>query len=300
MVYDCFIFNDELSLLKLRLLFLKNVVDRFVLVESERTLRGSSKSLYYQANKEMFSEFHDKIIHLICPNNDLPPWEYEFYQRNYIKKGLVNCADEDIIFISDADEIVNIRAVLNLPGLQLPALIEIPMYYYFLNVKTNASFFVNLAGRWSFIKNQDLGFRYRDYEKFTGNKVTVAMANTGWHFSYLFGYDIEKYQEKIKSFSHQEYHNPFFLNKKRISRCIHLCIDIFERPFMRLSVDNTGITSIFPYITQTNLKELMYTPTYKKYLSIKNIWFILHSKYYRRIKFGWQKIFTKNIPANNA
>lgn len=300
MICDCIIFNDELDLLEIRLNFLADTVDRFVIVESERTLAGGAKPLHYQLNKERFSSFHHKIIHLIAPVNELPAWEYEFYQRNYIKEALFNCADNDIIFISDADEIVNIKAVLSCPGLQLPALIEIPMYYYFINVKTNANYYVNLAGNWSFIKKQDLGFRYRDYRKLTGNRITGDMVSTGWHFSYLFGYDIEKYQEKIRSFSHQEYNTAFYLNKKRISRCIHLCIDLFERPFMKLAMDNTGTADILPFIQQTKLKELIYKPSVKNYLSLKNILFILHSKYYRRIKFSLQKVFKKNTPVNNA
>ena len=44
-IYDCFIFNDELDLLELRLKFLEDTVDYFVLVESERTLSGKTFKL---------------------------------------------------------------------------------------------------------------------------------------------------------------------------------------------------------------------------------------------------------------
>ncbi len=292
-VYDCFIFNDELDMLEVRLNFLNDVVDHFVIVEAERTLSGANKPLYYQLNKHLFSKFHPKIIHVITPANDLPAWEYEFHQRNYIKKGLEQCSNDDVIFISDADEIINIKDVLSFSGLQLPALIELPMYYYFVNVKTNACFFVNLAGTWSFLKDKDLGFRFQDYPKLTNNRIAASMVHTGWHFSYLFGYDISKYHEKIVSFSHQEYNTPYFLDKGRIQRCIHLMIDLFERPFMKLSIEDKEIQPILPYITGTKLADLIYEPSFKKYLSPKNILFILHKKYYRRVKYKLQQLFFK-------
>ena len=49
MVYDCFMFFNELELLDLRLHELDAVVDRFVLVEGVRTLSGKPKPLYFAA-----------------------------------------------------------------------------------------------------------------------------------------------------------------------------------------------------------------------------------------------------------
>ena len=160
MIYDCFIFNDELNLLELRLNFLNQTVDKFVLVESGRALSGLVKPLHYKNNQSRFKKFEDKIIHLIAPSNELSAWDYEYFQRNYIKQGLKDCNDEDIIFISDADEIINIGAVLQAKDFQLPALLEIPMNYYFLNMKTNSVYYVNLVGKWSIIKDKDISIRY--------------------------------------------------------------------------------------------------------------------------------------------
>src|SRR5687768_6312071 len=116
MIYDCFIFNDELDLLDLRLRFLDAAADRFVIVESERSLSGQPKPLLFRENKHRFEPWLHKIIHVVAPANNMTPWEYEFFQRNYIKQGLASCADEDIIIISDADEIVNIKDILAIPG----------------------------------------------------------------------------------------------------------------------------------------------------------------------------------------
>jgi beta-1,4-mannosyl-glycoprotein beta-1,4-N-acetylglucosaminyltransferase len=65
MIVDCFIFYNELDILKKRLRYLDSVVDKFVLVESTATFRGIPKELYYQNNKDIFKEWNDKIVHVV-------------------------------------------------------------------------------------------------------------------------------------------------------------------------------------------------------------------------------------------
>ena len=291
MIYDCFLFNDELDLLQLRLQFLDDAVDKFVIVESERTISGQLKPLHFHKNQERFKKFLPRIIHLVAPVNDLSAWDYEFFQRNYIKQALQSCADDDIIIISDADEIVNIKDIRSLPGFHTPVLAELPMYYYFLNLKSNAKFRVNMIAEWSFMKDKDWGNRNEIFPKLTNNIIIEKTVNTGWHFSYLFGTDIKKYQEKISSFSHQEYYNPYYLNEKRIERCINLGIDLFERPFMKFNRDDKSIESLLPFINESALELLLFSPSFKDRLSPGNIFFILQKKYLPRIKHKVKKIF---------
>ena len=109
MVYDCFIFFNEFEQLNIRLHELNPIVDRFVLVESNQTFSGNMKPLYFAENRERWSMFLDKIIHVVV--DDMPKlnngnrWELEHHQRKCITRGLNNCAPNDIIVISDVDEI---------------------------------------------------------------------------------------------------------------------------------------------------------------------------------------------------
>ena len=114
MIYDCFIFFNEIDLLDLRLNELDSVVDKFVIVESTETFSKKKKTLFFNENKERFSKFKDKIIHIIV--DDSPEltktssdpggrWNIEHFQRNCIERGLVDCKPEDIILVSDVDEI---------------------------------------------------------------------------------------------------------------------------------------------------------------------------------------------------
>ena len=63
-VYDCFPFFNELDLLEIRLDALYDEVDYFVISECDYTFSGLSKPFYFEDNKEKFSKYMDKIIHI--------------------------------------------------------------------------------------------------------------------------------------------------------------------------------------------------------------------------------------------
>jgi len=117
MIYDCFMFLNELDLLEIRLGELYDFVDKFVLVETNYTHQGNKKPYYYDENKSRFSDFNDKIIHLKIDykshlyksddtqNHYLPPWVNDHNQRNMIMRGLEECNYSDWILMSDVDEI---------------------------------------------------------------------------------------------------------------------------------------------------------------------------------------------------
>lgn len=115
MIVDACCFFQELDLLELRLNELSPVVDRFVIVEANRTHKGELKPLYYAENKARFAEWEDKIVHVVCP---LPGdtglaaiRRREMMQRNAILQGVRDCADADVILISDCDEIPRMHLI---------------------------------------------------------------------------------------------------------------------------------------------------------------------------------------------
>ena len=129
-------FFDEEQILDLRLNVLNETVDFFVIVESIYNHRGEKRELIFDKNK--FSKFKNKIIYLI---HDEIPKQVEIVnekdseneknrkyimnavyrensQRNYISQGIKQAEKNDIILISDVDEIpkfenINIREITN-------------------------------------------------------------------------------------------------------------------------------------------------------------------------------------------
>ena len=110
-IYDCFQFFDEEHILDLRLNILNDFVDYFVIAESTTNHQGISKKLNFDLSK--FKKFEKKIIYIIVDDTVeaikkphlFGESKVEQHQRNSIMRGLKNCHDDDLIILSDVDEI---------------------------------------------------------------------------------------------------------------------------------------------------------------------------------------------------
>lgn len=121
MIYDCFPFFNELDVLEIRLNVLYDTVDYFVITEADKTHTGRHKEYIFEQNKDRFAKFLDKIIYIKVDDfpdlensetsSDGNKWLYENYQRDAIMRGLKDCKPDDVIIISDCDEIPNPEAV---------------------------------------------------------------------------------------------------------------------------------------------------------------------------------------------
>ena len=103
-VIDCFTFNNNLDMLEYRLNLLNDTVDRFILVETTKTNTGIDKSLYYADNKDRFSKFNDKIIHIV-PDVDSEQEMNSGIDSIFTGIAKLGLEDYDYIVISDIDEI---------------------------------------------------------------------------------------------------------------------------------------------------------------------------------------------------
>jgi beta-1,4-mannosyl-glycoprotein beta-1,4-N-acetylglucosaminyltransferase len=123
-VEACLLFN-EIDLLEIRLGELWEVVDRFVVVESDRTFAGAAKPFFFEAFSSVFKRFANKITYYKFI--DLVPrlrattgarFAFEAAQRNAIGTALARCGlhDDDIVVLSDADEIPRPSLVASLPS----------------------------------------------------------------------------------------------------------------------------------------------------------------------------------------
>jgi beta-1,4-mannosyl-glycoprotein beta-1,4-N-acetylglucosaminyltransferase len=219
MVYDCFPFFNELDLLEIRLNILSKIVDKFVLIEADRTFSYQHKPFYFSENKFRYSDFLHKIIHIQIteyPANVEKAWIIENYQRNKLIDGLVNCNPNDIILVSDLDEIPNPEIIRNFTGGGIYKL-EQKHYCYYLNYK-NITQYPWYGTRIMLYKDiimstveqyeykYGTGLVYEINQGTTFAKIRLAytplVKNGGWHFSYLGG--LENIKAKLSSFVIQE------------------------------------------------------------------------------------------------
>jgi len=137
-IFDCFVFFNELDILDIRLNTLGPLVDYFVLVESTHSFTGQPKPLVYDENKARFSRFHDKIIHIIVddmPRDAQSTFVREAHQRSAIGRGLKMAAPDDLIIVSDVDEIPKpdaLRGALRTAAGRI-TYFEGVYYHFFLN-----------------------------------------------------------------------------------------------------------------------------------------------------------------------
>ena len=244
---------DEDLVLDLRLNVLNDFVDKFVITEATKDHTGRDKKLNF--NIENFSKFKEKINYIIV--DDLPmnlksfkkDWPVHHlrdqYQRNALSRGYKNCDNDDLIMISDIDEIPepkkirefelknkyacfmqkNFQSKINLlnvtnkywMGTKIIQKKHLKSPQWLRNIKTSKPAF------WKFYKPRQPQLIY----------------DGGWHFSFL--KRPEGISKKIKSYSHSEFNKPEFTDEKKIEERIKNKVDIFDRDlkYEKIDLDNT-------------------------------------------------------------
>ena len=232
-VYDCFQYNGEADVLAIRLHELDAVVDRFVLVEATLTHSGLPKPIHFDAADPRFVRFASRIRHVVV--DDFPAtddaWVREMFQRDAVLRGLAEARDDDLVMISDADEIPRADIVRELRddrendafGLGLA------LYYFYANYR-------NVEGPeamtvWSVAATrarlaQTTPSRLR-LDVRSGDQPARLVADAGWHLSYLM--DDASVRSKIAAFAHQEYNDPDFLAAIDIPALIARGGDLYGR-----------------------------------------------------------------------
>ena len=246
-IFDCFMFYDEEVLLDIRLNILDKYVDYFIIVESKFFHNGKRRSLKF--NIERFNKFKDKIIYIIHEkepsgilkldqkdNESIKSHKLIFNahlrendQRNHISQGLTKAADDDLILISDLDEIPNFNS-LNLSKVKNQIIIfqqEI-FYYKFNRYLPNFTWHGTKACKkkkllnpqWlRNIKNKTFSF-WRIDTFFSKKKYInkIFISNGGWHFSNIKNAD--DIELKLKSYLHHRDYETEELGYEKIKELI--------------------------------------------------------------------------------
>jgi len=299
LVYDSFLFFNELDLLEIRLNVLSKTVDKFVLVEASKTFSNKEKSFFFEDNKERYKQFLDRVIHVKI--SEYPEtknaWEMEKYQRNQIALGIQHCQYEDIILISDLDEIPSPEAIMNYKkycnGIFTLKQLHFDYYLNYQRCGKNNYWCNAKILRYSDIVAKDqVIFSSQNIRK---NKNTILIKGGGWHFSFLGG--MENIKLKIQSFSHQEYNNEKYLNDQ-IEYKVRMGLDLFDRSNIRLIPIYISRKKHPLYIVhnQEKYSHLIY-PYVNRYIAMKNRLYCIPYYIIRIIKHIFKKILPKMIVA---
>ena len=221
-IYDCFTFFNELDLLEIRLTELYDYVDYFVIVEADKTHSGKPKEFILEKNFSRYARWKDKIIHLkvkmpkfnlfdkllinlerkthgfltrfIGSNFRMGKWKLDNFQREQIIKGLTTCDEEDIIMISDLDEIPRAEKISEMVSI-LEKSKKVGFRQTFLNHYLNGYVHDNWIGTKAVkfktlkreLRNNPQRIRLRKFhyplEKVGIREKIKIIPNGGWHFN---------------------------------------------------------------------------------------------------------------------
>ena len=235
-IFDCFMYYNEDVVLELRLNYLSQFVDGFIIVESTFNHRGQKKKLNF--NIEQFSKFKNKIKYLVL--DDSPPdieivnendteddksrkyilngYKRDHFQRNYLNTEIKKTDAEDIIIISDIDEIPNLEKI-NLRNIQNDLILfnQKMCYYKFNLFQKNYNWTGSrackkknlLSPQWLRDIKPKIYPKWRIDTYFSKYKYSnvIFVSDGGWHFSYL--NTPELIEQKLKSYTH---HREYDLN----------------------------------------------------------------------------------------
>jgi len=260
-IFDCFMYFDEEVVLDVRLNTLNEFVDYFVIVESKFTHSGEERKL--KLNLKKFQKFKDKIIYLVyenqppeienIKNEDSRLEKVEKYlfnaiyrengQRNYIQNGLNKAEQNDIILISDVDEIPNLQNINFNKINKKIILFKQNMFYYKFNLQLpnliwtgtkackkkeliNPQWLRNIKDRKYPFYRIDTFFSEKKY------KSIDFIEDGGWHFTNI--KTAGEIEHKLKSYLH---HREFDENPLTVSQIDKIIKD--KRAIYDLNVDKT-------------------------------------------------------------
>jgi len=261
-VYDCFQFFNEEHILDLRFNILNEFVDFFVIVESTTDHQGNTKKLYF--DKKKFSKYSNKIIYIVVDDTAKiikKPHKggeslVEQYQRNSLTRGLTKCNEDDLIILSDVDEIPDLNQLNKFNKKYIYAVFAQKMFNYKINLfnQTESDWHGSKICLKKNLKSpqwlRNLKFKQYPFWRIDKPRNLQIIENGGWHFAYL--QNPKNLKKKIMSFAHGEFNKSEFLNLDDIEKKISNSQDIFDRGIVYKKVE---IDSSFPkYIVDNKEK----------------------------------------------
>ena len=252
-IFDCFIFNDEIDLLKIRLAYLNEFVDYFVIVESCQTFQGQRKKLNFKNNISLFSKYKKKIIYfennIFAKNiNDLKikiklnfpdvyekiellnnfnksdfTWYLDAAHREIIMEAIKGkIKKSDFMILSDVDEFPSYKILKynKFNKNKINVLVQ-NEFKYFMNSYLSNNWHGTVIGKWQRINKIGLN-NLKINAKKSYNKYHY-IKNGGYHFTTQG--TVKKILKKISSWGHKEFNN--FLIKLYLQKRIEKGLDIF-------------------------------------------------------------------------
>ena len=250
MLIDAFLYFNEKELVELRIKYLKDIVDFFVVVEANITHQGKKKNWNFsEVLKNNLKEFSNKIqYHQLDINSEEikneeswiiddikgdDAWRIENFQRNYIKTACKEFSNEDILIISDVDELPSRKRLDFIKSSDFSKIAPMALEQYLFHIDCNFLKWEQWLG--SIVTTMQLCNSYSPNRHRRDRNVISHFNEGGWSFSSFGG--PSRIKEKFESIAHKEFNKEKFTNKKHILDCQKTGADLFHRNVQSRRID---------------------------------------------------------------
>tara|TARA_A100001035_G_C27656459_1_gene441733 strand:+ start:82 stop:891 length:810 start_codon:yes stop_codon:yes gene_type:complete len=234
---DCITFFDNNFMFDFRYNVMKNYVDKFVICESLYDHRNNKKGINFDPEKKYIND--PQILHIVVekpfPKNT-NAWQNQAIQRDYIIKKLNFAEENDFIFFSDPDEILNPEVLKNFDLKKKYGIFLQRFFNYKFNIfnpyespwegtkvckKKNLKSIDFMREK---VRKKNLRYKFYRFDK---EKNIQIFENAGWHFNNVMS--PEKISKKLKTFAHNEFSSEEFSSVETIRNKINAKVDLFNR-----------------------------------------------------------------------
>ena len=260
MIIDAFTFFNEKELVELRIKYLNELIDCFVVIEADVTYTGKAKKWnfpnilnnnlkefshkiqYYQMKVDLEKAAAEQDSRYRSLSGTLSTvgrsWKIENMQRNFIKNACKKFSPNDVVIISDLDEIPSTEKISFVKSCDFKVVAPIAFEQALFHLDCN---FLNLE-RWigSVVTTKELIDKFGP-QSFRNYRERIShFTDAGWSFSSFGG--LKRVREKFEAFAHEEYNNEKYKSESHIKKCTKEGSDLFHRKIKKKKIEK----SFFP------------------------------------------------------
>ena len=250
MLIDAFPFFNERELVALRIKYLDEIVDYFVVIEANITHQGKKKDWNFPSilknDLKKFSkkiQYHQLNIDTEKIKNEESwildgiqgddAWRVENFQRNFIKTACSKFSNKDILIISDVDEIPSKKKLKFILSCDFKQIAPVVLEQHLFHIDCNYLRLESWKG--SIVTTMQICNAYSPQQLRSARNRISHFSDSGWSLSSFGGF--ESIKRKFEAFTHKEYNNEKFVNPEHIANCQKTGADLFHRKVKSRKVD---------------------------------------------------------------
>lgn len=223
-IVDCFPFFNEKELLELRINLLYNHVDKFIICDADRTHSGKPKPFTCKETIEQLGLPMDKIqvIEVELSKTTHNPWVSDNWIRERNQRNAASnfIEDDDVVFVSDCDEIIDPKYLQYYSSIAREHpnnILRVPLVFLVGNANLRVHDENGISREWNTpffcIKDHLKKYTLSDIREAQSLNKTIdfpdifvtennQIIESGWHFSWMG--DFERIKTKCDSFLHHD------------------------------------------------------------------------------------------------